>query len=290
MKVTVFTPLYNRSKFLSRLNNCLTKQTYKNFEWLIIDDGSTDGAKEVLEKLKETSEITINYHCQSNSGKHVAINKAIEEAEGEIFMILDSDDLLAENSLEIMIDEYKKIRNQNDIIGIAFSITDFRGNIFSNSVKESKLICTPLELHFKYRFNADVCDTFWTEKFRNYPFPSFRDENYCKLTLVWYRISEKYKVKYLRRKDFYFAEYLEDGLTKQFWKKIKTNPRGSMLAFSELTKYDLLSSKEKKDAAMKYWEIALSANHISFYEKLKGISLKWTIVIFFEKIKNNKKH
>lgn len=85
--ITVFTPTYNRISLLPRLLECLLKQTNKNFEWLVVDDGSSDGTEKYFNDviLKNRSTFPIRYYLQNNGGKHTAINRGVKEAKGELF-------------------------------------------------------------------------------------------------------------------------------------------------------------------------------------------------------------
>ena len=100
MRFTVFTPTYNRAHTLDRLYRSLQRQTLRDFEWIVIDDGSTDGTDERFNRiLKEDNFFKITYQKVENGGKHRAINRAVSIAEGELFFIADSDDRLTDNAL-----------------------------------------------------------------------------------------------------------------------------------------------------------------------------------------------
>src|SRR5229473_1606416 len=88
---TVFTPTFNRSQTLSRVYEGLRLQTFRDFEWLIVDDGSTDGTKELVEKWQTESAFLIRYIYQENQGKPAAFNHGVQEARGELFVTLDPD-------------------------------------------------------------------------------------------------------------------------------------------------------------------------------------------------------
>jgi glycosyltransferase involved in cell wall biosynthesis len=88
---TVFTPTYNRSHTLHRVYDSLHAQTYRNFEWLVIDDGSTDGTAEMIESWRRNADFPIRFFAQPHAGKHVAHNRALDEARGRFFIVLDSD-------------------------------------------------------------------------------------------------------------------------------------------------------------------------------------------------------
>ena len=97
--LTIFTPTFNRAHTLVRLYEGLLKQTEKVFEWLIVDDGSTDGTKNLVEGFIQERKLNIRYFYQENQGKHIAINKGVSEARGNYFLTIDSDDYLLELSL-----------------------------------------------------------------------------------------------------------------------------------------------------------------------------------------------
>jgi glycosyltransferase involved in cell wall biosynthesis len=99
--ITIFTPTYNRRQLIERLYQSLLSQTQKNFEWLVIDDGSTDNTENYFtDLLAKQQPFPIRYIKQENGGKHRAINKGVQNANGELFFIVDSDDYLTENAIE----------------------------------------------------------------------------------------------------------------------------------------------------------------------------------------------
>ena len=101
-KITVFTPTFNRAHLLFRLYKNLKQQTFSNFEWVIVDDGSIDNTKDIVLDFIKEGVLNIRYHYQKNSGKHIAINKGLDLAQGEWFFIVDSDDFLISNALSFL--------------------------------------------------------------------------------------------------------------------------------------------------------------------------------------------
>ena len=99
MFITVFTPTYNRGYLLPRLFSSLRNQSFKDIEWLIVDDGSTDNTHDVVMAFIEENIIPIRYVFKRNGGKHQAINEGVKHAKGELFFIVDSDDMLPTNAL-----------------------------------------------------------------------------------------------------------------------------------------------------------------------------------------------
>lgn len=104
MFLTIFTPVYNRGKYVSRLFDSIDAQTVKNFEWIIINDGSTDNTDEEIRKniARKKRKFDIEYIKVKNGGKPRAINKAVQLAKGKYFFIVDSDDWLVPNAVELI--------------------------------------------------------------------------------------------------------------------------------------------------------------------------------------------
>ena len=135
MLLTIFTPTYNRANKLENVYNSLKNQISSEYEWLIVDDGSIDNTKKIVEKFINDSLLNVRYIKKDNGGKHTAHNLAVDEAKGKYFMCLDSDDFLKENTINelknfsklnreiinsfinyIEIDEKNKKTNSQDII------------------------------------------------------------------------------------------------------------------------------------------------------------------------------
>lgn len=126
MLITVFTPTYNRAHLLPRLYESLCRQTFTDFEWVIVDDGSVDDTKGLVNKflVDKTQHSTLNtntirYFYQENGGKHRAINRGVKEAQGELFFIADSDDSLPPDALEQVARVYETVRGDESFGGCA---------------------------------------------------------------------------------------------------------------------------------------------------------------------------
>ena len=128
VKISILTPTYNRAELLKNLYNSILKNLRfgLDIEWLIMDDGSTDETKEVLQNFQKDFEI--KYFYQENQGKMVAINKLVEQATGDYIIDCDSDDYFTDNAFEIMKEEIEKNQNEKDIYGLCFLKFDQNGN------------------------------------------------------------------------------------------------------------------------------------------------------------------
>lgn len=225
-KITVFTSTYNRAYIINNLYNSLKKQKFKDFEWLIIDDGSEDDTETIVNKWICEQVFLIRYYKISNGGKHKAINKGVNLAKGKLFFIVDSDDSLTEDAL------YKI--NKWDI-EINNCKERFAGVVGNKGYTRKRLVGTTFEQTFidakstergKYNINGDKAEAYYTDILKLYPFPEYEGEKFITERVVWDKIaSDGYMLRYYNS-IIYLCDYLEDGLTKNGDGLFANNPKG----------------------------------------------------------------
>ncbi len=270
--ITIFTPTYNRAYILPILYRSLLDQTNKEFEWLIVDDGSTDDTKNLIDQYIQENKIPIRYFSQENQGKHVAINKGALNAKGLLFMTVDSDDLLVDNAIEILANKYELIKDSEDvaaIVAVTRHINDTSLMMTNQRIPQQDWVLSPYELKYKHKVVGEFSMAFKTAILKNYPFPAFIDERYMKLTVVYNRIAKKYKNIYIQE-PIYLAEYLSDGLTAKYWSLMKSNPKGAKLSFKELVNYPI-PLIDKLKAINMYWNFQNKEKNLSFKDKSQDI-------------------
>ena len=210
-KLTVFTPTYNRGNNLIQLYNSLIEQQSRDFEWLIVDDGSKDNTADVVMKFKQENKISIKYIYQENKGKHCAFNNAIENANSEIFICVDSDDYLEKGSIEIILQEYKKIENIDNICGIAGLCRDKKNNVIGGKYKDELLLSDTIEIRDKYKKPGEP-EVYKNSILKKYRFEEFDNEKFITEAVLFDKLTSVYKVKYIN-KVLMVKEYLVGGLT-----------------------------------------------------------------------------
>jgi glycosyltransferase involved in cell wall biosynthesis len=266
--ITVFTSSYNRTHTLSRLYKSLLIQSFKNFEWLIVDDGSEDDTEELISGFIKEKIIEIRYWKQENGGKHRAINYGAKAAQGELFFIVDSDDYLADNALERVDFHYKKIRGNECFAGVCGLKVFFNGEKVGGESNFSILECSSIDFRFKHKVKGDMAEVFRTDILRKYPFPEIEGEYFCPESMVWNKIAENYKLRYFYEK-IYFCDYLPDGLTAKISRIRMQSTVTSMMYYSELYKMKIPFIQKVK-AAINFWRFAFCSFQ-SFNSKLKLI-------------------
>lgn len=239
-RITVITPTYNRLFTLPKLYDSLKKQTYQNFEWIVIDDGSTDCTKKWLYELsqKKDRKFQFQYHSIVNGGKQRAINFAVPKAQGNYIFIVDSDDFLVEDAIEKITDWINEIDLLSDYAGVS-GIKGNKNGIPINGeplFKGNYVDATNLDRK-KYNLEADMAEIYKKEILLKYPFHVWPEEKFVPEATVWDEIAlDGYKLRW--HKDIvYICEYLEDGLTKGSWNLLKENPMGYAMLFNQQLKY-----------------------------------------------------
>lgn len=161
--ITVFTPTYNRGKLLSRLYKSLLEQTFRDFEWLIVDDGSSDDTESIVKELMDEGKLQIRYFKRENGGKHRAINKGVGLAKGELFFIVDSDDYLLENSLQLVWNYASDIMQDESFAGVAGSKCNPDGRKIGSPAKYNILDTDSVSYREKYKMKGDEAEVFKTD-------------------------------------------------------------------------------------------------------------------------------
>ena len=226
--ITVFTPTYNRAHLLPNLYQSLLQQKTEDFEWLVVDDGSTDGTEELVNQWIEEAVFTIRYFKKENGGKHTAINKGVQLAEGDLFFIIDSDDVLAEDALHKIKHYGEQIKKKEEICGI-IGLSQYLGQekLVGDCFLYNEWEVSFADVYLKYHLKGDKSVAFKTEVLKQYPFPEEQEVRFVFEAVVWHEMSKKYKVlainEVIQKK-----EYLQDGLTDSSYKKWYVNA----LAFS----------------------------------------------------------
>lgn len=236
--ITVLTPTFNRGG-LQSLWDSLQKQTVKEFEWLVVDDGSTDGTKNLITQLQEKSDFPIRYIYKNNGGKHTALNVGIQTICSELIFIVDSDDCVTDDAVESILKIHKKYRSQNNICGYAFLRAFPDGKINGKKFDVDERIGSYIDVRVNGDdTGADKAEVFKTHCLKEFPFPEYPNEKFLGEDLVWVRMARKYEMVHIN-KAIYVGNYLEDGLTNNRRKHNIASPIGCMHRAEEFMESDL---------------------------------------------------
>lgn len=219
-------------------------------EWLIVDDGSTDDTEVLVNDWKEEIlPFTLRYIKQKNGGKHTAFNRAIQEAQGELFFTVDSDDWLADAGVKNILNQSDIILHSLNLAGIialkCFPNGKIIGNLYPDNYPNSSAY--ELTLHGQ---GGERSIVFKTDIIKHYPFPIVPGEHFCTESVVYDNIDQKYK--YLVSNDILtVCEYQEDGLTSNLFSLMIRNAVGYKIYYAQ--RVDMaVSLKERIGYAIRY--------------------------------------
>lgn len=222
--ITVLTPTYNREKIINKAYKSLISQTNKNFEWLVINDGSSDNTNKVVKKFIDDKKIKVRYYEKENGGKHSALNYGVKKAKGDLILILDSDDYLSDNAIELVYQYWDKYKNNKKLCGMTFL------RKISNPIYKDKLFdeCISNMIDFKYNQGnlADMCEVMRKDVLLDYPYPVFDNEKFLSEVIVTGEIAKEYDTAYIPI-EIYYTNYLEDGLSLNWLRLVVNNPQGA---------------------------------------------------------------
>ena len=273
--ISILTPTYNRGKLLLPLYDSLKNLTFKDFEWLIVDDGSEDDTEQYalswIEHNIENAEFPIRYIKKSNGGKHTAINRGVREAIGELILILDSDDTLPVDSLETIALYYEQCKGYKDCAGVCGLMAHHDGQLIGSGFPKEPMYESALQFRYAEKGNVtgDLLEVYKTSVMREFPFPEIENERFCPESLVWNRIANKYKL-FCFNKIVYYRDYLEGGLTSKIVRIRMNSPIASTMTYAEMLDYDI-SLKWKIRSAINYWRFRYCIKN----KALKAPKVKW---------------
>ena len=271
--LTVFTPAYNRAHTIGRTYESLCRQTCQDFEWLVIDDGSSDHTKELVEGWIKENKIPIRYIYQNNQGMHGAHNTAYRNIHTELNTCIDSDDYMPDDAVEKIISFWNQYGSDKyaGFIGLDRADSgDIIGTVFPENVKETTLLG-----YYEHGGKGDKKLVYRTDVITKYPeYPIFDGEKYVGLAYKYYLIDQDYTL--LTCNDvFCIVEYQTDGSSMNMYKQYWRNPKG--FVFYRKVRMRLVSSyKRRFIECVHYVSSSIIAKNISF---IKESPCKWTTLM-----------
>ncbi len=195
---TVFTCTYNRAHTLHRVWESLQMQTFRSFEWLIFDNGSTDQTADLVARWARDSSFPIRYlSWANNTGYQNAINEGVAAARGELFLMLDSDDRCTPQALERLQALWSGIpvEKRERFAGVTALCEDQYGNLAGTRFPRNHLESNALELEYRYKVKGEKWGFIPTEILKQYPFPKV--EHHVMPHVVWHRIARRYQTLFV---------------------------------------------------------------------------------------------
>lgn len=270
MKLTIHTATYNRAYILPKAYESLCAQTCKDFEWIITDDGSTDGTDALVRSWKEKDNgFSIVYNPMPHVNIPRALNSGVERTRTDWFMMLDSDDQLVPHAVERILSLLPEIEDQEKFVGLGFARCQPDGRFMKNQTplidqRIGYVDATNIE-RAKYHLDMDMCEVHRTALLRHFPFQVWPTEGYAPEQLNYNCIAiAGYKYRW-RAEKIYICDYLPDGQTRDD-RLVKKNPMG----FAMMHNQNMLlrkSFREKCRCAMQMTALSLYAGNPGYLFK-----------------------
>lgn len=227
-KITVFTPSYNRGKLIHRCYKSLLRQTNQNFKWLIIDDGSTDDTKKIVDEWIKEEKIEIQYIYKENGGLHTGYNMAIEHIDTELSVCIDSDDWLPDDAIENIIKIWEE-KKSDDIAGLIGLDYTSDGKLIGDILPDQEKIA-PIKLLASKNNRGDKKYVVKTSLYKQVaPMPVYEGEKNFNPHYMILKLSANYKFLAVN-KPFCIVDYQEDGMSANIFKQYINSPK----SFAEL--------------------------------------------------------
>lgn len=234
--LTVFTPTYNRAYVLKQSYDSLCRQTCKDFVWLIVDDGSSDNTKEIVEKwMANDNGFEIRYVYKQNGGMHTGHNKAYELIDTELNVCIDSDDFMPDDAVELIVNFWKENKDSSYSGILALDVYK-NGQVIGKELPNKK--STTLSGYYQNGGQGDKKLIYRTEIINKYPpYPEFEEEKFVPLDYKYLLADQDYELL-IMNKPVCVVEYMEDGSSKNMLRQYYKNPRGFAFMRTVHMKYD----------------------------------------------------
>jgi glycosyltransferase involved in cell wall biosynthesis len=231
MRFTVLTATYNRAHTLARVYESLCSQTFRDFEWIIVDDGSSDGTKELVASWKTS--FPLRYTWKKNGGKHTAFNVGVKQASGELLLTADSDDRFVPHALERFHFHWQQIPNRERFAGACGLCYESDGaTIHGSQLKADYVDCFTLAECMAQNGPFERWGFMRTDLLRQFPYPEFRGERFMIEGVVWNRILRRYALRFFNEPLRIYEQTC--GSLSQSGDLRWENPKGAVVYYFEM--------------------------------------------------------
>lgn len=295
MKISILTPTYNRAKMLDKLytsiivnnNNCKSE-----IEWLIMDDGSTDNTKQVVDGYIKQKIIDVKYFFQENRGKMQAINNLVRVSTGDYIIECDSDDYFTIDAIKSIEETIEKYSDMEGIYALVFLKYDQNGKNMGNKFPEENHISKMFDLYFKEGVVGEKALVFRGAIRRRYEYEIEDGEKFVTESRLYHKLDLDYNIKCFN-KEVMICEYKEDGYTKNVNNLFMQNPKGYYEYFKEIFTHNMkgVTIKQRIYVYKHFILFAVLNNKKDFIEDVKGLFNKICVAVLYlpGKIKTKRK-
>ena len=295
MKISILTSTYNRAKLLDKLYTSILineNNSSCDIEWLIMDDGSTDNTKMVVDNYIKERIIDIKYFYQENRGKMAAINELVKQATGDLILECDSDDFLTNDALKVIEESLKQCKDMGNTYAMVFLKYDQNGNNMGNEFPEDNYESSMFNLYFKQGITGEKALVYNSNIRKKYSYELENNEKFVTEARLHHKMDLQYNVKCFNKK-IMICEYKEDGYSKNINKLFVQNPYGYYEYFKEIFNQDMhgVTLKKRLYVYKHYILFAVLTKEKHEIKNVKGFLNKIMVTILFVpgKILTNRK-
>jgi len=283
LKISILTATYNRANLLLRLYESIVNNLSEDIdvEWLIMDDGSTDETKIVVNEFILQNKLSIKYFLQENQGKMQAINNLMQYVESDLIIECDSDDYFTNNAFQIIKKEYEKnIEHMQEYYGLCFLKYDQAGTNMGQEFKYEST--TMFDLYFKEGEDGEKALVFNSQIRKQYKYEFENGERFSTEARMFHKMDDKYSIICVNQ-PIMICEYQNEGYTRNINKQFIENPYGYFEYFKEILQKDMrgVTFKKRLYAIKHYILFATLTNQKNILEKVKGILNKVLIFLLY---------
>lgn len=234
---TVFTATLDRAHTLERVYRSLVGQTFRDFEWIVVDDGSSDETEALVRAWQASADFPIHYLFQEHRGKHVATNRAVAAARGELFLTIDSDDSFVPHALERFKYHWDAIpaAERGRFSAVTALVADEQGRLVGTRFPRDPTDSNSLEIEFRYKVRGEKWGFQRTDVMRRHPFPEL--EGSIPEGIVWRAIARRYRTRYVNEILRVYWQDQPARLSRPTHRGV--GAEGAMLAYESLLRDDI---------------------------------------------------
>lgn len=280
--ITVFTPTYNRAHTLHRVFDSLRAQTFRDFEWLVVDDGSTDGTAELIARWAKAADFPVRYVQQDHAGKHIAHNRALGEARGYFFFPIDSDDAFMPDAFEKMVRLWNTIPHgeRRGFCSIGALCRDQTSKVVGDKFSAEPFDASLRDVLYVHRVRGEKWIGWVTEIMRRYPFPEVAGTQFIPEGIIILDIAKTYKGRWSNDVvRIYYVNDAETGPTLSQRASLGEDAAGRWLYYVWLLNNDLeyfsRSPMPFVKAAVMLPVVGWFSGQSSFWHALKALRGYW---------------
>lgn len=280
--ITVLTPAYNKGKTIKRTFESLLNQTCFDFEWVLINDGSTDNTLEVINGF-QTDKFPIRFTNKQNEGLNRTYNLGVRLAEGKLIFRLDPDDYLVEDAIESVIQYTQLLDSDDQLCSVAFLTKYSNGKIVGTHPYTEPKRSNFIDYRILDKGRGDRIEVVKREVLLQYPMPEIEGEKFCLESVMQQNIAEEYDALYIP-KAIYIREYNEASITSNLVRVFSQNPEGTLLTYSQSVNILVRKQKEGYPVRKEIFKTGINYFRFCLYskEKMKDIFKKVPKFICFE--------